>query len=189
MRVILRKPVGEIALYRHIITVLAVAIGSYAWLVAPSLLAYAEIRIIARVKPSDQELNEQLELLSRHRDWQCIPSSKAMDEVETLRKVIKRYYPDSNIYTKPSSEYAGCEGEGTQEIHVSTRWNAISDIKKIIKKIQNARSFRLNDYSKNQFAYIRNSFHWFMAIAFGIGVITAILSYPLYVWRRTFLRP
>src|SRR5262249_50580763 len=51
-----RIPVGELAPHRHVVTVVAVAIGSYLCLITPSLLAYPKISAIGRVGVSDQQL-------------------------------------------------------------------------------------------------------------------------------------
>ena len=40
---IIRKPVGELAPRRHVVTVVVVTIGSYLFLITPSLLAYPQI--------------------------------------------------------------------------------------------------------------------------------------------------
>jgi hypothetical protein len=75
VRSILRKPVGEIALRRHVVTVVAVGVGSYLWLVTPSLFAYVEINAIKGVDLSDRELQADVEFLGLYKGWDCIPQA------------------------------------------------------------------------------------------------------------------
>src|SRR5262245_25445983 len=46
---ILRRPVGELPIRRHVVTVVAVAVSSYLWLVAPTVLAHRQIKAIQQV--------------------------------------------------------------------------------------------------------------------------------------------
>jgi hypothetical protein len=190
VRVILRKPVGELALHRHIVTVVAITIGSYLWLVTPSFLAYLEIRAIAGVQLGDPELNADLGFLTRYRDWRCIPPGvwKSKDEFERelkqLYDVLARYGYTAKLKTESSASYFTCDEGDSRQVARESLYTP----RQRIKVIQDARSFWSDDSSENQFSGIQASFAWFLTIALGIGVLTTIFSYPSYVWRRTFLR-
>jgi hypothetical protein len=184
---VLRKnPVGELPLHRHIVTVVAVMIGSYLWLVSPTVFAYREISTIARTQPDVNQLNADLDLLTRYLDWECIPPSvwEKKDESEPtlpqLRDVLTRYYNPKimELETDPSSK--SCKETDTRQVRSSYR---VYVSKEKIKVIQDAHNF-LDGDSRNQFSQIRGSFFWFMAIALAIGLLTAIFSYPSYVWHR-----
>jgi hypothetical protein len=189
VRSILRKPVGEIALRRHVVTVVAVGVGSYLWLVTPSLFAYVEINAIKGVDLSDRELQADVEFLGLYKGWDCIPPSVWKDErefqrkLEQLHEVLDRYVGYKfDLKTEPSPSYISCDQQGS--LAISSYY--ISSSKEKTTAIQDARRFWVQDNSPNQFSSIRKSFSWFIAIALGFGVLTAIFSYPTYVWGRTF---
>lgn len=189
VRSILRKPVGEIALRRHVVTIVAVTIGSYIWLVTPSLLALVEIKTIAGVKPNDGELTAEREILGRYQRWNCIPPRVWKDEpalqieLEQLRPILARYVRDKiDLKTAMSDDYMACtEGDSRKVagygVHSSFR---------IIETISDAHNLWSENWIGTQFSDIRASLYWFAAIAIGIGLLTAIFSYPKYVWRRIF---
>jgi hypothetical protein len=137
---IIKKPVGELVPHRHVVTVVAVAIGSYLCLLTPSLLAYPHINAIKSVGPSDQVLNSDLEFLARYGDWYCVPPEvwdKNGSELEQLRNVLDRYgYGHGGDLKKgPINEDSSCHREGN--FPLSQSW-VVSDSKKIIGTIRDA---------------------------------------------------
>jgi hypothetical protein len=184
VRSINNKPVGELAPHRHIVTVVAVAMGSYLWLVTPSLLAYPQINAIKRVELGEPDLNKDFDFLSKYSDWRCVPRDvwDNESELERLRDVLARYYGHKVDLKKGSfGEYnvRTCHLEGNSPLDPS--W-IVNRGQEAIGTIKDAR--RPND--KNQFYWIGQSWWLAAAGALGIGLLTAILSYPPYVWRRTF---
>jgi hypothetical protein len=212
VRSIIRKPVGELAPHRHVVTVVAVAIGSYLWLIAPSLLVYLQINAIAQVRLSDQELKTDLAFVSRYNDWECVPSSVWNNAIELkqLRDVSLRYYPYADVKKGPPSR----ESCGNKEAFSLDPTYVIRACKTAINTIIDARSFepnmmswlfdrlhnrsaqdhlgelrdKQNDAGENQFYAIWIGHSWWLLAALATGILTAILSYPRYVWRRIFLQ-
>jgi hypothetical protein len=181
--IIIRKPVEELAPRRHIVTVLAVTIGSYFWLVTPSVLAYQPINAIKRVGPSDQKLNADLEVVSHYSKWDCVPPDvlNNTDELEKLRNVLLYY--SANVPDFKREKGKDCASKDAISLGV---WSVAYDVGKAIDTIREARGF--NTFGENRFDAIRINLSWGQAFALGIGMLTAILSYPGYVWRRIFLR-
>lgn len=188
--VILRRPVGELPLRRHFATFVAVAIGSYVWLVTPSVMAIGEIRAIASVDLSVDTINQDLNVLSLYRNWECVPEGLGGAELEQLNAVYARYsYPPSNgiqlVDALPSQNCAE-ESDSSSFLRAGS-WN-ISHTRKRIDAIRDARRFIDEPKSENQFSYIRSSMVWFVLVAIVVGALTSLLSYPAYVWRRILLR-
>jgi hypothetical protein len=183
---IIRRPVGELVPHRHVVTVVAVAMGSYLWLVTPSLLAYPQIDAIKRIGPSDQVLNTDLNFLYQYGLWSCVPPHVWDDasKLEQLRDVLARYGYEGKP-TKGKS-VSWCTEDGVFELEQSSlAYNS----RRTIETISHARKFGSSDYNEeNQFYGILIGHSWWLAAALGIGILTTILSYPAYVWRRTFLR-
>jgi hypothetical protein len=189
VRSIIRKPVGELPPHRHVVTVVAVAIGSSLWLVTPSLLAYRQIEAINRVGLSDQALNSDRDFLSQYDGWRCVPpnvwENASKKNLEQLRTVLARYRVDArgvDLEKGPISDNPACNGN-----FLLRQSRLVFNSKETIDMIRDARGFESNDTSENQFNTIRISHSWWWVVAIGIGILTAILSYPRYVWRRTFL--
>src|SRR5262249_54920529 len=182
---ILRKPVGELAPNRHIVTVCAVAMGSYLWLVTPSLLAYPQINAIERFGPNNQVLREDYRFLSQHDTWQCVPPAvwkENISEFEQLRIVLTRYgYSEGGLNLNKGKVYSWskCQREGYFPLD---SWWSVYESTKAIDTILSARSDKSPFYDIIGIGL----FLWLAAASLGIGILTAILSYPLYVWRRTF---
>jgi hypothetical protein len=180
---ILKREVGELAPRRHIATVVAVAVGSFVWLVVPSLLAYPQIDAIKHVGPGDQQLNADLEVVSRYDRWNCVPPdvSDKPDEREKLRNVLVYYSANAPDFKKEKGR--NCKSEDAVSLGV---WSVAYNVGRAIEIIREARGF--DTLGENRFDALRIDLSWWLAVALGIGVMTAILSYPLYVWRRIFLR-
>jgi hypothetical protein len=180
--IIVRRPVGELPPRRHLVTVVAVAIGSYLWLVTPSWLAYQQISAIKRVDPGDQQLKADDEVISRYSRWECVPPDvfDNKDEVEQLRKVLVSYGADVRDVKK------GREGDycTPKDRFWAEPWRAVSRTRRAIEAIKEAR----DSGTDSGFYFIRTGPYWGLAVALGLGILTAVFSYPRYVWRRTFSR-
>jgi hypothetical protein len=177
---IIGKPVGELAPRHHIVTVVAVAIGSFIWLAMPSVLAYPRINAIKRLGPSDQELSANLDVVSRYARWDCVPPDVGEGEIEKLRNVLV-YYSGDVPDLKMEQAGNSCKSKGFSSLKPS---GLVYDTRKAIETIREARGFD----GENRFYDIWNAPYSWLAAALGIGILTAIWSYPKYVWRRTFLR-
>lgn len=185
---ILRWPVGELPLRRHFVTFVAVAIGGYLWLVAPSLLALAEIRAIANIELSAEDLDRDRSVLSLYRDWQCVPKDVFDKERKKLFEVYKRYGYLFHSYSSPpaNANDGKCEDmdKDANFLRVSDSEWRIRGIRRKIDVILDARSFWTVPTEENQFLGIRESLFSSLLVAVGIGTLTVLLSYPLYVWHR-----
>ncbi|HKA02452.1 MAG TPA: hypothetical protein VKE70_38335 [Candidatus Solibacter sp.] len=179
---IVGKPVGELAPRRHISTVVAVAIGGFVWLALPSVLTYPQINAIKRVGPNDQELSANLEIVSRFDRWDCVPPDVDAEDIEKLRNVLA-YYTGAAPDLKKEQAVISCK---SKDFFSLTASGAFYSARKVIETIWEARGFKTD--GKNQFNDIWSWPYWWLAVALGLGILTAILSYPTYVWRRTFLR-
>jgi hypothetical protein len=207
VRSILRKSVGELAPHRHVVTVIAVAIGSYLWFVTPSFLASLKINAIKKVAIEKEVLGADSVILSQYGSWACVPSAvwDNMSELERLRLVLVRYYGKDRINPdQPIREYFKKEpvsdwrSQCNKELNFSLdKWSLAYDSTEAIQTIGDARGYNAlvenlshgnGDPSDNPFYYIWIGYYWWSAGAIGIGILTAILSYPRYVWRRTFGR-
>ena len=193
---ILRKSVGELAPHRHVVTVVAVAIGSYLLLVTPSFLASLKINAIKEVAIKKEELGADSDILARYASWMCVPSTvwDNTSELEQLRLVLVRYYGKDHInLEEPVSKYfqksaVSVLSSCSKELNFSvSNWPLTYESRKGIRTIRDARGYRdsAGDPSENPFYYIWISYYWWLAGAIGIGILTAILSYPPYVWRPT----
>jgi len=185
VRSIIRWPVGELAPHRHVVTVVAVAIGSYLWLITPSLLAYPRINAIAQVRLSDRELKADLAFVSQYSDWRCVPSDvwrTNASELKQLHDVSLRYYA-ANVKRGPPNE--SCI-EGAAFILEPEDFSRVC--KEAINDVIDARSFGPKYARGNGFYGIWIGHLWWLLAALATGILTAILSYPRYVWRRTFLQ-
>jgi hypothetical protein len=195
VRSINKTPVGELAPHRHIVTVVAVAIGSYLWLVMPSLLAYPRINAIKQVELDEADLKKDFNLLSQYSDWRCVPPDVWNNESELnqLRAILARYHGYEVEVKKGQIEdlsfaFRACHAKG--DFPVASLW-LVDRGNETIGTIKDARSFLASNYdNENQFYNtIGIGLSWWVAAAaLGIGILTAILSYPRYVWRRTFGR-
>lgn len=187
---ILRRPVGELPLRRHIATLLAVAIGSYIWLVAPSVMAFGEIRAIANVELSADAINRDLNVLSLYRNWECVPEGEGEAELEQLNRVYARYsYPlPKGIQLTESLSSQECGEDSDSSDYLRAGYLATGYTRERITAIQDARRFLDEPQADNQFSNIRSSTYWFVLVAFVVGGLTVLLSYPAYVWRRILLR-
>ena len=185
---ILRTRVGEIALRRHTTTVVAVALGSYLWLITPSLFAYYEIRGISKLLTND-EANADIEILRRYSFWSCVPETVWADErkltmeLDQLRGSMKHYEealpnPPELEANKYCNENNSRSAKGIDASLAKDKALAISD----------AHAFFAGAKGENRFALIRASFSLFPLLAIAIGILSAVLSYPIYVWRRRFFR-
>src|SRR5262249_16098259 len=185
LSLLVATPVGELAPRRHIATVVAVAIGSYLWLVMPSVLAYPQINAIKRIgPPGDRDLTAHLEVVSRYSDWECVPPDVLdnASELEELRFVLVYYGADARDLKK-GKRGDRCTSKDSFELESSL---SVYRTRKAIEAIREARGFATR--GENRFDLIRTGpFRW-LAVAFGLGMAAAIMSYPLYVWRRIFLR-
>jgi hypothetical protein len=182
---ILRRPVGEVALHRHVATVVAVGVVGYLWLVTPSLLALVEVHALRRVEISDRMLESDREVLARYAEWSCIPPAawKGERELAQVRNVLGRYRRGVELNLEPTQH--GCDEQDARRL--DRNW-AVSWSIKDIAAIKDARSLGSGLPGPNQFSHLRASFSWFAPAALGMGILAAALSYPSYVWRRTFLR-
>jgi len=194
---IIRKPVGELPPLRHIVTVVAVTIGSYLLLVTPGLLAYPQINAIKRLDPGNQILDSDSATLSRYSYWNCVPAQvwgNNNSEREQLRDLLARYGIkvdlEADLKKEPSSSSSGCKADDQFRVRDTL---SLSYARDTISVIRDARSFASNSYYDSYFSYRRNQFYgiaighlWWPAAALGIGILTALWSYPWYVWRRTF---
>jgi hypothetical protein len=180
---IVGKPVGELALRRHISTVVAVAIGSFVWLALPSVLTYRQINAIKRLGPNDQELSANLDVVSRYDRWDCVPPDVDAGEIEKLRNVLA-YYSGAAPDLKKEQAVSSCKSKDFFSLTASS--GAFYSTRKVIETIREARGFRTN--GENRFQDIWSLPYWWLAVALGLGILTAIWSYPTYVWRRTFLK-
>jgi hypothetical protein len=192
---IIRKPVGELAPHRHIMTVVVVAIGSYLWLITPRLLADPQINAIKRF--GSNNLAFDYEFLGRHRSWHCVPPDvwNNKRELEQLRNILAQYS------TKVDDRTRG-EIDRTCPLNGSAPLRDVQNItltRRAIEIIAEARGDQSVAFSESQggspaqFMITGIDFSWFSwwwvpAAALGIGILTSILSYPRYVWRRTFGR-
>jgi len=182
---ILRTRVGELAPSRHIVTVVAVAVGSYLWLVAPGLLAYRQIDAIKRAGPSDQVLDGDLDFLSQYRIWRCVPQ-QVWDEpsnLERLRNVLARYGHNGELKKEPSG--SGCTTNG---VFALGQWFWVYESRETIRTIREAREFWTGNYNKGNPFYSIIGHSWWLVVALAIGMLAAILSYPAHTWRRLFLK-
>jgi hypothetical protein len=184
VRSIIRKPVGELAPHRHVVTVVAVAIGSYLWLITPSLLAYPQINAIAQIRLSDQELKTDLAFVSQYSYWTCVPSDvwNNESELKQLHDVFLRYFAQANVKKGPANEECSIK-----EAFNLDQTYLVKMCKEAISNIIDARSFGSNYTAENGFYGIWIGHSWWLVAALATGILTAILSYPRYVWRR-FLR-
>jgi hypothetical protein len=166
------------------VTVLAVTVGSYLCLITPSVLAYPRINAIKRVGPSNQELNPDLEVVSRYSHWDCVPPDvlNKEDELEKLRNVLLYYY-GTDVPDFKREKGNDCASKDAISLGV---WSVAYNLGKAIGAIRVARGFSTS--GENRFDAIRIDLPWWQASALGIGILTAILSYPGYLWRRIFLR-
>jgi hypothetical protein len=184
---IIGKPVGELPPHRHIVTVAAVAVGSYLWLITPNLLAYPQINAIKQVEVREPDLNKDSNFLSKYSDWKCVPQyvwELDKSELEQLNDVLARYYGHKfdlkkGSYKEESIFIRDCHVQGDSPLHQS---RIIDRSKEAISTIEDAR--RPN--KMNTFYWISLAWWLTAAGALGIGLLTAILSYPSYVWQRTF---
>jgi len=182
--------VGELAPHRHIVTVVAVAIGSYLWLVTPSLLAYPRLNAIKWIELDEAaDLNKDFNFVSQYSDWSCVPPDVwNTSEPNRLRAILARYY-EYEVEFKKAAEGSffiqPCHLNGDRPIDPSS---LVDRGKEAIGSIKAARSFLESNYdNENKFYSIGIGRSWWVAAAaLGIGILTAILSYPRYVWRRTF---
>jgi hypothetical protein len=179
---IIGRDVGELPPRRHSVTVVAVAIGSFIWLAMPSVLTYPAIDAIKRLGPGDQELIANLEVVSRYGRWECVPPDVDRDEIEKLRNVIASYRGTAPDLKK---EQAGssCKSKDFSSLKPS---GALYSTRIAIETISEARGF--NTGGPNRFYDLWSSPYSWLAVALGLGILTAIWSCPTYVWRRTFLR-
>lgn len=198
VRLILRRPVGELPARRHVVTLLAVTVGSYLWLVAPSMLALGEIKAIAKLEVSAEQLERDRAVLARYSNWQCVPMGKGRTELEQLKAIYARYdhprygplklqpIPPTRACDDPSQPQRSLDPANTMQIPSFV----IGSIEKKLDVILDAKSFSLwsGPVSENQFSHIRASFRWSFVAALGAGALAVLLSYPGYVWRRTLLR-
>jgi hypothetical protein len=189
--IILRRSVGELPLSRHVMTLVAVAVGSYLWLVTPSALSLREIRAIANLDLSPEELDRDLSVLGLYSGWSCVPASEGDAELEQFRKLYERYIdPEYGPFLKleRSNSYKACPKPDTMNYLQVNYSYEVHDIFDKIRVIQDARHFWSDDgLASNRFSRIRASFFWFAWAGLGIGILTILLSYPEYVWRRTLL--
>jgi hypothetical protein len=193
VRSISKRPVGELALHRHIVTVVAVAIGSYLWLVTPSLLAYPRINAIKWVELDQADLNKDFNFVSQYSDWRCVPPNVwNTSEPNRLSAILARYYKYEVEVKKgqtedPSYSFQACHAKGDSPL--APPW-LVDRGKQALGSIKDARSFLESNYdNENKFYSIGIGRSWWVAAAaLGVGILTAILSYPRYVWRRTFGR-
>jgi hypothetical protein len=185
---ILRRPVGELPLRRHVVTLIAVAVGSYLWLVTPSVLSLREIRAIANLA-SPEELDRDLSVLGLYSNWTCVPAGEGDAELEQLKKINERFDPRYNSLRLEKGEinYLRCPKSDVSSYSHVNYFFVISDVRDKINVIQDARHFWSDDAASNRFSGIRASFSGFVWAALGIGILTTLLSYPAYVWRRTLL--
>jgi hypothetical protein len=170
---IVGKPVGELALRRHISTVVAVTIGSFVWLALPTVLMYPQVSAIKRLVLNDQQLSADSEVVSRYRRWDCVPPNVDADEIVKLRTVLA-YYSGAAPDLKKEQARSSCKSKDFFSLQPSEPFNSTKDA---IDTIREARGYDLwgSPYS------------W-AAVSLGLGVLVAIWSYPTYVWRRTFLK-
>lgn len=181
---ILRRPVGEVALQRHLITVVAVGLVSYLWLVTPSLLALVEVQALRRVDISARTLESDREVLARHNNWACIPPRVWQDEKELaqIRNAIGRYRKAVDVRLEKAP---GCDEKESQKL---TPDYESYFILKDIAVLLDAKSLGSDSAGPNQFSRLCASLLWFTLPGLGMGILAAALSYPSYVWRRNFLR-
>jgi hypothetical protein len=192
--IIIRRRVGELPPRRHIVTIFAVAIGSYLCLFLPTALAFWQIHLIARAGPKDDPvLDSDSAILSRYNNWQCVPRNINKDELEDLRSVLVRY---TNNKVEIEQRTYGQLSENAKSAYsckdktniVVTGIPSIFDVYLINNTIDDARKFEsghhLLRYSRFSAIWVPQS--WWPVVAVGIGALTVILSYPFYVWRRIF---
>jgi hypothetical protein len=175
---VISKRVGELAPSRHITTVVAVAAGSYLWLVTPTILAYREINEIKLRGPSDQDLRADYEFLTRYRDGMCVPP----DNLNQLRNVLARY--GNNIEPKKGTDQSACP-QNTVSLDQA---HNVFYVQRAIDTIRDARKVGTRGFDRWNKFYDIFDYYWWLAVAIAFGMLTAILSYPPYVWRRIFLR-
>jgi hypothetical protein len=195
VRFILRKPVGEVPPSRHLVTVIAVTVGSYLWLVAPGLLTLFEISKIKNVELSEGvksddrvalvQLNADLDTLSLYRSWRCIPPGKE-SEIQKLCKLADRYYVSGycsgspvNQELEPAADDINCVDKRSWR----TKFWPVYSIRRTILAIKDAWGLPSEEHP---FSIIRESWVWLLIAALGFGLFTAMFSYPSYVWRRIF---
>jgi hypothetical protein len=185
---ILTKPVGELMPRRHVVTVLAVATGTYLVLVTPSLLAYPQIEVIKRVGP--EKMDAHFDMLARHDAWNCMPPGTSDDELQKLGDVVDIYIEGGSSGIKRVEEplvdsKRQCHREGKLPVEDPS----IVDISQYrIRMIRDARSLYTNYDVQNIFYIFRIDHYWWFLAAIAIGILTAIFSYPAYVWRRILSR-
>jgi len=172
-----------------------VFIGSYLWLVAPSILAYYHIKAIAEVELSQENLKNDLGILNRYNEWRCIPARIAKDprfntELVELRDVLNRYdnYIQWNPVPAPADSSSSCDEPDSLKLPGYWAYWTIERI----DTIRAARIFMANDKTLltnlNDFYIIHLSFVTFIYVAIMVSILTVIFSYPRYFWRRTLLR-
>jgi hypothetical protein len=190
VRSIIRKPVGELAPHRHIVTVGVVAVGSYLWLITPSLLAYPQIDAIKRFGPNSREtLRDDYRFLSEYSDWNCV-TPDVWDNLRVLKRlsdILSNYGYVIEVKDLTKGEIPkyprDCQRNGVAPLNANT---LVSNSRAAIETIAEARGDPLFSFSGTGIDFWLS---WWLAAAgaLGIGILTAILSYPSYVWRRTFV--
>ena len=188
---IVRVPVGELWPSRHVVTVVVVAFCSYLWLITPSFFAYRQIHEIATVGPNSTDLDSDSKTLSQYTEWACV-SQDVFDnpqKMSELRDVLKRYterewaVDDLARRTEWSSPPRRCEKSTDRALN--DWYNNVFTSRQIIGAIEDARSFESDTYNEyNIFSrFIVGQLTWIFT-SIGIGVLSCLLSYPFYVWRR-----
>ncbi len=205
--VIIRCPVGELPLRRHVVTIVFVGIGSYLLIVTPTVFANRQISAIAGV--NDRQLASDRSTLSQYAFWNCVPEHvfSEPDLVNQnpppeLKSVLDRYNLGEVEFRKRGDSGADC-GEFVKESGVdgnirSEKIFAVegkdlvalsNQLGFTMTMINDARNFEdgntIYEFPyKNQFAAVEVPAYLWLLAALAIGLIAIILSYPFYVWRR-----
>jgi hypothetical protein len=185
IKFIIRKTVGELTPQRHATTVIAVAIGSYLYFISPSWVADLRIKAIERFEISDEQLNADRAVLYKYNEWTCVPPDAWSNsaELNQLWDVFSHY--GRAVYPQMGDINPSCRPK-EQVFYRLLDYSSSAYDKYIVEGIMEARNPYVNGFG--YYDVIRINHFWWLTVAFLIGIMTALLSYPSYVWRRTLLR-